>query len=127
MLPLILVRRRWNEKNLARGVSFAERIRTAGLGFESCYLRQRCSAISGAALAGSVVHSTGNRAMASHPPLSFEGIHRFLDTLFGDDLHAKRGLLGLLCAADRALHILGQVMRGLDGQAGDRLGDLRGG
>ena len=28
--------------------------------------------------------------MASRQPLSFEGIHRFLDTLFGDDLHAKR-------------------------------------
>ena len=23
-------------------------------------------------------------------PLSFDGVHNFLDTLFGDDLHAKR-------------------------------------
>ena len=114
MFPLILVRRRWNEKKLARGVSFAERIRTAGLGFESCYLRQRCSAISGAALAGSVVHSTGNRAMASHPPLSFEGIHRFLDTLFGDDLHAKRvkslagATLGVIQSTSLAVGMIGQ-------------------
>ena len=114
MLPLILVRRRWNEKKLARGVSFAERIRTAGLGFESCYLRQRCSAISGAALAGSVVHSTGNRAMALRQPLSFEGIHRFLDTLFGDDLHAKRvkslagATLGVIQSTSLAVGMIGQ-------------------
>ncbi len=26
--------------------------------------------------------------MAIYHPLSFDGVHRFLDTLFGDDLHA---------------------------------------
>ena len=28
--------------------------------------------------------------MAMRQPLSFDGVHNFLDTLFGDDLHAKR-------------------------------------
>ena len=28
--------------------------------------------------------------MAMHQPLTFDGVHGFLDTLFGDDLHAKR-------------------------------------
>ena len=28
--------------------------------------------------------------MAMRQPLSFDGVHGFLDTLFGDDLHAKR-------------------------------------
>lgn len=28
--------------------------------------------------------------MATRQPLSFEGIHGFLATLFGDDLHSKR-------------------------------------
>ena len=28
--------------------------------------------------------------MAIGQPLSFEGVHGFLETLFGDDLHAKR-------------------------------------
>ena len=32
----------------------------------------------------------GTHAMAMRQPLSFDGVHNFLDTLFGDDLHAKR-------------------------------------
>jgi hypothetical protein len=32
----------------------------------------------------------GTHAMAMRQPLSFDGVHGFLDTLFGDDLHAKR-------------------------------------
>ena len=33
----------------------------------------------------------GTHAMATmRQPLSFDGVHNFLDTLFGDDLHAKR-------------------------------------
>jgi hypothetical protein len=28
--------------------------------------------------------------MAMRQPLSFDGVHGFLDTLFGDGLHAKR-------------------------------------
>jgi hypothetical protein len=30
--------------------------------------------------------------MPSQKPLSFEGVHQFLGTLFADDLHAKRVL-----------------------------------
>jgi hypothetical protein len=32
----------------------------------------------------------GGHAMAMRQPLTFDGVHGFLDTLFGDDLHAKR-------------------------------------
>ena len=32
----------------------------------------------------------GTHAMAMRQPLSSDGVHNFLDTLFGDDLHAKR-------------------------------------
>jgi hypothetical protein len=32
----------------------------------------------------------GSHAMAMRQRLSFERVHRFLDTLFGDELHVKR-------------------------------------
>ena len=47
-------------------------------------------------------------------PLSFEGIHGFLETLFGDDLHAKRvkslagATLGVIETASLAIGIIGQ-------------------
>jgi hypothetical protein len=72
----------------------------------------------------------GSHAMAMRQPLTFDGVHGFLDTLFGDDLHAKRvksfagprsavGLLGqgLARAADQARRQAGGpavVHRGID-------------
>lgn len=52
--------------------------------------------------------------MATHQPLSFEGVHGFLDTLFGQDLHAKRVLslagatLGVIESASLAVGLIGQ-------------------
>ena len=52
--------------------------------------------------------------MATRQPLSFEGIHGFLATLFGDDLHAKRVMslagatLGVLQSASLAIGLIGQ-------------------
>lgn len=52
--------------------------------------------------------------MATRQPLSFEGIHGFLDTLFGDDLHAKRvkslagATLGVIQSASLAVGLIGQ-------------------
>ena len=47
-------------------------------------------------------------------PLSFDGVHNFLDTLFGDDLHAKRvkslagATLGAIQSASLAVGLIGQ-------------------
>ena len=47
-------------------------------------------------------------------PLSFDGVHDFLDTLFGDDLHAKRvkslagATLGAIQSASLAVGLIGQ-------------------
>ena len=47
-------------------------------------------------------------------PLSFDGVHNFLDTLFGDDLHAKRvkslagATLGAIQLASLAVGLIGQ-------------------
>ena len=52
--------------------------------------------------------------MATGQPLSFEGIHGFLATLFGDDLHAKRvkslagATLGVIESASLAIGMIGQ-------------------
>jgi hypothetical protein len=52
--------------------------------------------------------------MATRHPLSYEGIHHFLDTLFGDDLHAKRvkslagATLGVIVSASLAVGLIGQ-------------------
>ena len=52
--------------------------------------------------------------MATGQPLSFEGIHGFLETLFGDDLHAKRvkslagATLGVIESASLAIGMIGQ-------------------
>jgi hypothetical protein len=52
--------------------------------------------------------------MATGHPLSYEGVHRFLDTLFGDDLHAKRvkslagATLGVIVSASLAVGLIGQ-------------------
>jgi Transposase DDE domain len=52
--------------------------------------------------------------MATCQPLSFEGVHRFLDTLFCDDLHAKRvkslagATLGVIVSASLAVGLIGQ-------------------
>jgi hypothetical protein len=52
--------------------------------------------------------------MATHRPLSFEGVHGFMDTLFGADLHAKRVLslagaaLGVIESASLAVGLIGQ-------------------
>ena len=52
--------------------------------------------------------------MALRRPLSFEGVHGFLDTLFGDDLHAKRvkslagATLGTIQSASLAVGLIGQ-------------------
>ena len=52
--------------------------------------------------------------MAIRQPLSFEGVHDFLDTLFGDDLHAKRvkslagATLGAIQSASLAVGMIGQ-------------------
>lgn len=52
--------------------------------------------------------------MATGQPLSFEGIHGFLGTLFGDDLHAKRvqslagATLGVIELASLAIGMIGQ-------------------
>src|SRR5260370_16517221 len=56
----------------------------------------------------------GTDAMAMRQPLSFEGVHGFLDTLFGDDLHAKRvkslagATLGAIQSASLAVGLIGQ-------------------
>ena len=56
----------------------------------------------------------GTNAMAMHQPLSFDGVHNFLDTLFGDDLHAKRvkslagATLGAIQSASLAVGLIGQ-------------------
>ncbi len=52
--------------------------------------------------------------MPTKPPLSFEGVHRFLKTLFAQDLHAKRVLslagatLGVIESASLAVGMIGQ-------------------
>ena len=52
--------------------------------------------------------------MAIGQPLSYEGIHGVLDTLFGDDLHAKRvkslagATLGVIESASLAIGMIGQ-------------------
>ena len=56
----------------------------------------------------------GTHAMAMRQPLSFDGVHNFLDTLFGDDLHAKRvkslagATLGAIQSASLAVGLIGQ-------------------
>ena len=56
----------------------------------------------------------GTHAMAMRQPLSFDGVHGFLDTLFGDDLHAKRvkslagATLGAIQSASLAVGLIGQ-------------------
>ena len=58
----------------------------------------------------------GTHAMATilRQPLSFDGVHNFLDTLFGDDLHAKRvkslagATLGVIQSASLAVGLIGQ-------------------
>ena len=52
--------------------------------------------------------------MPSKKPLSFEGVHQFLRTLFANDLHAKRVLslagatLGVIASASLAVAMIGQ-------------------
>jgi len=52
--------------------------------------------------------------MPTKKPLSFEGVHCFLRTLFADDLHAKRVLslagatLGVIESASLAVAMIGQ-------------------
>ena len=52
--------------------------------------------------------------MAMRQPLSFDGVHNFLDTLFGDDLHAKRmksltgATLRAIQSASLAVGLIGQ-------------------
>ena len=52
--------------------------------------------------------------MPTKKPLSFEGVHHFLKTLFADDLHAKRVLslagatLGAIASASLAVAMIGQ-------------------
>jgi len=52
--------------------------------------------------------------MPSKKPLSFEGVHDFLKTLFADDLHAKRVLslagatVGVIASASLAVAMIGQ-------------------
>ncbi len=52
--------------------------------------------------------------MPTKKPLSFEGVHRFLKTLFAEDLHAKRVLslagatLGVIESASLAVALIGQ-------------------
>src|SRR3984957_435282 len=56
----------------------------------------------------------GTHAMAMRQPLSFDGVHGFIDTLFGDDLHAKRvkslagATLGAIQSASLAVSLIGQ-------------------
>jgi hypothetical protein len=56
----------------------------------------------------------GTHAMAMRQPLSFDGVHNFLDTLFDDDLHAKRvkslagATLGAIQSASLAVGLIGQ-------------------
>ena len=56
----------------------------------------------------------GTHAMAMRQPLSFDGVHNFLDTLFGDDLHAKRvkslagATLGAIQSTSLAVSLIGQ-------------------
>src|SRR5260370_27998842 len=57
--------------------------------------------------------SARDLVMATHRPLSFEGVHGFMDTLFGEDLHAKRVLslagatLGVMQSASLAVGLIG--------------------
>ena len=52
--------------------------------------------------------------MRTRKPLSFEGVHQFLKTLFAQDLHAKRVLslagatLGVIESASLAVGMIGQ-------------------
>jgi hypothetical protein len=52
--------------------------------------------------------------MATRAPLSFDGVHRFLDRFLGDDLHAKRikslagATLGVIVSASLAVSMVGQ-------------------
>src|SRR3954466_9858226 len=52
--------------------------------------------------------------MPTKKPLSFEGVHRFLQTLFAEDLHAKRVLslagatMGVIESASLAVALIGQ-------------------
>src|SRR4051794_23517413 len=56
----------------------------------------------------------GTHAMAMRQPLSFDGVLGFLDTRFGDDLHAKRvrslegPTLGALRSASLTVGLIGQ-------------------
>ena len=56
----------------------------------------------------------GTHAMAMRQPLAFDGVHGFLDTLFGDDLHTKRvkslagATLGAIQSASLAVGLIGQ-------------------
>src|SRR6201989_1383400 len=56
----------------------------------------------------------GTYAMTMRQPLSFDGVHNFLDTLFGDDLHAKRvkslagATLGAIQSTSLAVGLIGQ-------------------
>ena len=55
-----------------------------------------------------------DHAMATRQPLAFTSVHHFLDTLFGDDLHAKRvkslagATLGCIQSASLAVGMIGQ-------------------
>jgi hypothetical protein len=52
--------------------------------------------------------------VATRQPLAFEGVHHFLDTLFGDDLHTKRvkslagATLGCIQSTSLAVGMIGQ-------------------
>ena len=54
--------------------------------------------------------------MAIRQPLSFDGVHKFLETLFGDDLHAKRvkslagATLEAIQSASLAVGLIGQSL-----------------
>ena len=54
----------------------------------------------------------GTHAMAMRQPLSFDGVHNFLDTLFGDDLTPSgflaRGHAGAIQSASLAVGLIGQ-------------------
>jgi Transposase DDE domain len=56
----------------------------------------------------------GDDAMPTKKPLSFEGVHQFLKTLFAQDLHAKRvfslagATLGVIESASLAVGMIGQ-------------------
>ncbi len=61
-----------------------------------------------------IILRTAGTRLAMRQPLSFDGVHNFLDTLFGDDLHAKRvkslagATLGAIQSASLAVGLIGQ-------------------